>query len=335
MQSSENVKVQKKVLWRTLIVGAACLTALGTAGAGEYASGTYTNQAGSRDYNVWIPTGYDGNPRPAVVLLHGCVVNAEDTASGSRFNELADRKGFFVIYPKESTADNANGCWNFSKSVNQTRDSGEPSIIAGITQSVQAQYNIDLKRTYVGGISAGGLMTAIMAACYPDLYAGAAILSGSMYKAATNLLDTYLGMVFGSVYSPEYRGWEAWQCGGKRSDRMPTLVMHGTDDTTVNVNNAELAIRQAIATNDWADDATDNDSAAYTLGKRETFTVPNGHTYDVDTYYYKNAVLAQKYVIQGMGHAWSGGDTTFPYTDDKGPDATRIMYDFFSVYSKP
>jgi len=38
----------------------------------------------------------------------------------------------------------------------------------------------------------------------------------------------------------------------------------------------------------------------------------------------------QKVAIDGMGHAWSGGDASASYTDARGPNASVLAWQFFS-----
>jgi hypothetical protein len=84
-----------------------------TGTGGQFITGTYTNQAGTRAYKLYIPKGYDGQPLPLVVMLHGCTQSPDDFAAGTRMNALADEQCFFVVYPTQPSGANPSKCWNW------------------------------------------------------------------------------------------------------------------------------------------------------------------------------------------------------------------------------
>src|SRR5258708_30892910 len=117
-------------------------------------------------------------------MLHGCKQTPEEFAAGTRMNQAADELGFIVAYPAQAWRANVERCWNCFRERDQLRERGEPAIIAGITRQVMARYNVDPRRVYIAGLSAGGSMAAVMANTYPQLYAPGGIHSRLPHAAA-------------------------------------------------------------------------------------------------------------------------------------------------------
>ena len=116
---------------------------------------TFTSQAGSRDYRLFVPSCYAGRPLPLLIMLHGCQQTPEDFAGGTAMNEAAEAAGLLVAYPAQTKAANRMNCWNWFQDKHQNRGEGEPAIIAGITREIMKLYAVDTRRVYVAGLSAG------------------------------------------------------------------------------------------------------------------------------------------------------------------------------------
>jgi poly(hydroxyalkanoate) depolymerase family esterase len=286
-------------------------------------SGNYTNAAGTRSYQGYVPSTYRaGTPVPLVVVLHGCTESADAIRSLTQFDKLAEANNFIVVYPEQPQSANYLHCWNWFLPTDMQRGSGEPSIIAGITQWVQQHYSVDPKRTFVTGFSAGGAMTAIMGATYPDLYGAIGIGSGLQYG--------------GPYIDPAKAGEQAYRAMGAQARVVPTLIFHGGKDTTVPVVSADQLMRQWQTTADWADDGASNSSipTAPTTTRHEQ--VQNGQPYTVSDYLDGHGKeLAQYWLVPDMNHAWSGGCMCAQYSDPSGPDESRAMYDFFVHHPMP
>lgn len=280
---------------------------------GEFISGSYTNQAGTRPYKLYIPTGYAGKPLPMIVMLHGCTQTAEDFAAGTRMNALAEERQCFVLYPAQTRAANRSRCWNWFKRGDQRRGKGEPAIIAGMTREVLSRYGCDARKLYVAGLSAGGAMAAVMGAAYPDVYAAVGIHSGLAVGSAHDVPSAFAAM---RGTPPSSTGGAA---PGHTSFAVPLIVFHGDRDTTVHPSNSEQVILESA----------DCNGAANTVSV-ERGQVPGGHAYTRTVHRDPTGrVILEHWLVHGAGHAWSGGSTCGSYTDPRGPDAARAMIRFF------
>lgn len=305
------------------------------AGTDRFELHQYSNAAGTRSYKLFVPGSYDGaGAWPLIVELHGCGGNADEEARWSRFNEMATQRRMLVVYPEQDPEANGSRCWNWFHPDHQARDAGEPSLIAGITRTVMEQWNVDARRVYVGGISAGGAMATNMAVTYPDLYAAAMIYAGCEYKGTT-----CTGAV--AALPPEVSGELAYQAMGVYARVVPVLVVQGDQDPLVPFPNAELVVQQFLASDDWADDGSNNGSIAREPAHTWSATSPGGRSYSVDEYRDAGGcVLAQRWLIHGMGHQWSGAQPDGSardalFTDPLGPDITSVAADFFLTHPMP
>jgi poly(hydroxyalkanoate) depolymerase family esterase len=281
----------------------------------RFIEGTYSNPAGSRAYRLFIPSRYQGQPLPLVVMLHGCTQSPDDFAAGTRMNFIAEEQTCFVVYPAQRSDANQSKCWNWFRTADQQRGRGEPSLIAGITRQIMRDYSVDPKRVYVGGLSAGAAAAAIMGATYNDLYAAVGIHSGLACGAATDMPSAFAAMRQG--------GGPGRRVVSNGGPPVPTIVFHGDRDITVHPNNGDQILEQSIRTTSTQKQVHRGQIAG---GHAYTRTIHTGAS---------GRGIFEHWNIHGAGHAWSGGSPAGSYTDPRGPDATREMLRFFLEQSLP
>src|SRR5229473_1884187 len=119
-----------------------------TLSEGSWTAGLFRSTYGCLAYRVHVPPGYNGQPVPLLVMLHGCGQNPEDFAAATRMNALADEHTFLVLYPAQSAAANRNHCWNWFEATHQQRDQAEPALLAGVTRRIIRRYAVDPARVY-------------------------------------------------------------------------------------------------------------------------------------------------------------------------------------------
>ncbi|KZE11040.1 PHB depolymerase family esterase [Priestia aryabhattai] len=307
------------------------LGAVSSSAAGSFTSKTYNG----RTYKLYVPSSYQGGAAlPLVVMLHGCTQDPDQFAAGTQMNALAETEKFFVLYPEQPSSANSNKCWNWFDTAHQSRGSGEPALIAGMVNQIKSSYSIDADQVFVGGLSAGAAMSVIMGATYPDIFAAISVGAGLEYKAATSVTGAYTAMSSGGP-NPIQQGDLAYSAMGEHKRVVPVILFHGTADYTVAPINAHQILSQWAQTNDRASDGLDNNNIDDTADQTLPGTVSGGRSYT--QYIYKDTAgktVMEKYMIEGMGHAWSGGSTSGSYTDPKGPNATKLSWNFFKNHPK-
>jgi poly(hydroxyalkanoate) depolymerase family esterase len=285
---------------------------------GRFLSKSFRSQAGSRNYKLYVPSQYRGQPLPLIVMLHGCTQSPDDFAAGTRMNLRAEEYNCFVAYPEQSASANVSKCWNWFRPGDQIRGQGEPALIAGLTRQVMSDYSVDEERIYAAGLSAGGAAAAVLAAAYPDLYAAIGVHSGLACGVARDVPSAFAA-TRQSQPGARRRSDNNLSGGGGYSRIVPAIVFHGDQDTTVHPNNGDQVIAQLR-------EVLDTDVKATV----ERGRVPGGRAY-TRTVHCDSAdhSIFEQWVIHGAGHAWSGGSPAGSYTDPRGPDATREMLRFF------
>jgi feruloyl esterase len=235
-------------VWRRLQMGA---LGFGSGAGPDFDSGfghlvetrNFGSNPGALRMFSYVPERMPPNPA-LVVVLHGCMQTAAGYDLGVGWSTLADRYGFVLLLPQQVPANNPNNCFNWFLPEDTRRDSGEALSIRQMIGAVIAAHGIDRGRVFVTGLSAGGGMTSVMLATYPELFAGGAIIAGLPYGAASNVNEA-----LESMFVPRARSAREWgdlvRAASRHRGPWPRVsVWHGTADTVVRPDNAEEIVKQ-------------------------------------------------------------------------------------------
>jgi poly(hydroxyalkanoate) depolymerase family esterase len=179
-----------------------------------------------------------------VVVLHGCTQTAGSYDHGAGWSTLADRYGFTLLLPEQQHSNNPKGCFNWFQRGDIQRGRGEALSIRQMVAKMVHDHDIDRRRVFVTGLSAGGAMTSVMLATYPDVFAGGAIVAGLPYGAANNVQEA-----FESMFKCPPRPARAWgdlvRDASRHAGPWPRVsVWHGGADAIVIPSNAGEIIKQ-------------------------------------------------------------------------------------------
>jgi len=181
---------------------------------------------------------------PLVVVLHGCTQNAASYDLGSGWSDLADQHGFAVLFPEQRRANNPNLCFNWFEPADSRRGAGEPLSIVEMMEHMILHHGLDRSRSFVTGLSAGGAMTSVLLATYPDLFAGGAIIAGLPFGSASNIPQA-LERMRGQGSPGDNALAAAIRDASSHRGPWPTVsIWHGSADHVVAPSNADAILNQ-------------------------------------------------------------------------------------------
>ncbi|MCW5908946.1 MAG: PHB depolymerase family esterase [Chitinophagales bacterium] len=294
-----------------------------------FSQGTAITNFGSNpgDVNAWkyVPSNMPSNA-PLVVVMHGCTQSASSYSTETAWNTLAETHKFYVAHIGQKSSNNSSSCFNYWEPGDHNRNQGEGLSIKQVTDYMKANYSIDSSRVFATGLSAGGAMTVVMLAAYPDVFAAGAEMAGLPYKVATSSTGVYtaaLGLV--SKTPAEWGDLVRAQFPGFTGTYPRLAIFHGTNDNTINKNNATELVKQFTNLH-GTDQTADYTNSAF-----------NGNS-SVELKQYKNnsgKVVVEYYSINGMGHGiavdpgscYQQGGTTASYAID-----VNLYSSFWSAY---
>lgn len=284
---------------------------------------------------TYVPPSAGPNP-PLVVYLHGSTQDAVMAARGVRWNELADKKGFIVVYPSQ-----ADMTWNWGQTTTYGKGVGDLESVYRITRYAQARFKTDPSRTYVLGTSSGAITATMLASTYVEAY-------------------TAVGSIMGSSYNEsDPHGEQGYMAMGENARMVPGFHVHGTADHLFPPPIGLGTDTGWAGTNDRADNGMvdgsvspdpeiDNSHIEAVMAppgtEPQTCPTENNNpclgqdlgyaTYGYQIHRYRQAgdngcVLVEGWLVNGLAHNYVGGDLEGTFVDPTGPDITAAAWDFF------
>lgn len=230
------------ILLALLLAGGVAPAQASTQAALEEVTGFGSNPGALRMFR-YVPAGL-GSGRPLVVAMHGCTQSAAAYDDEPGWVALADRLKFALVLPQQQSANNANSCFNWFQSSDTTRGAGEALSIKQMVDKALGDVGSDPAKVFATGLSAGGVMTSVMLATYPDVFAGGAVVAGIPYGCATSLVDAYSCMNPGKNLTPQQWGDKVRAASSYTGPWPKVSIWHGTADSTVAPSNLTESVDQ-------------------------------------------------------------------------------------------
>jgi len=272
---------------------------------------------------------------PLIVMLHGCQQTATQFAQGSRMNRLAEDKGCAVLYPQQSMSVQAQRCWRwYERSIQQ--GGGETNALAGLIERVCEQHRIDRRRVYACGLSAGAGMAAVLAVNHPELIAAVGLHSGPVFGVGHTPMGALHVMRHGAAAQSdaailgvlERRVAQALPGKPGTMPFMPAILIQGDDDPVVRPINQQQLTRQWLTLNGLPD------GPATRVAMKPAGRGGRRNAHAIHDYLVGRKVVLRVVRIAGLGHAWSGGDPTLRFNAEAGPEASRMLLEFFGKHRR-
>jgi poly(hydroxyalkanoate) depolymerase family esterase len=285
---------------------------------GKWLSGHAPNETGQRmSYWLYLPNNLPEKGMPLVVMLHGCQQTATQFAQGTRMNLHAEKVGCAVLYPQQLVSSHPHRCWKWYERATQDGGGDVPTIV-GIINKVLTHCDIDRSRIYAAGISAGAGMANILALNHPDLFAAVGLHSGPVFGAGHSTLGALSVMKSGAV------GLRADTAAHEILQRhpqfpgMPAILLQGESDNVVKSVNQIQLTRQSLLLNRLSGPAKITHKGRYRL----------------HDYYQGRKLMLRVAQVDKLEHAWSGGDPSLAFNDRSGPNASKMMLEFFARHRR-
>ena len=301
--------------------------------AGRFPLPGATGQTAAQGMQFWLylpdPVAEDSarDGWPLVVMLHGCHQTATQFAQGTRMNHMAEDKGYAVLYPQQPVSVQAQRCWRWYDRATQ-EGGGDTHVLAALIGSVCDQHAIDRRRIYACGLSAGAGIAAILALNHPELIAAVALHSGPVFGAGHSPVSALHVMRHGAAAQADAAIAGLLRRHAMPAVPMPALLIQGEDDRVVHPVNQQQLARQWLQLNGLPA------GPATRVALKPAGRGGGRNAHAIHDYLVGRKVVLRVTRIAGLGHAWSGGDPALAFNAGAGPDASRMVLDFFRTHRR-
>jgi poly(hydroxyalkanoate) depolymerase family esterase len=275
----------------------------------QWTTGIASGAFGIRRYRLYTPLNLLRKERlPLVVMLHGCAQDAQAFAVSTKMNRIAQVERFMVLYPEQDRLSNLQNCWNWYDTRSGRAQREAKSIVSAVEQ-ICLTTPVDPQRMALVGISAGASMASMLAVSLPQRFQAVVMHSGvgpGLASSSATVLSAMRGRRVAVPLAPLGSGLH-----------LPALlVIHGSADPIVAASNGAQVAQL------WADREGGHAGQSRIVQRGKRFATM------VTDYRNRRQIVATLCIVNGLGHAWSGGASGLSYSDPKGPDASRMAWTF-------
>ena len=282
-----------------------------------------------RKYVVHLPSNYNPAEKlPLVMVLHGCLEQGggqlpfiETIEHDSKFDEVADRERFIVVYPQHKLdviQPSVPFCWEWWRDDNIHEGRGEVADLAEIVKEVRHDYQVDPNRIHIAGLSSGAGMTVAALVAYSEIFASGSPTAGTPYSETA--LNFQLHM-----YKPVEEIARAMTAEmGPHKRPVPIFIIQSEDDQVVNFH--------------YAENIRDSWGKAFGVDTQQPISSPkSGVTEGTPWTHAKygqgpdGSTVVETLFLNGLNHGWYGGGKgrfAFP----SAPDTAQLAWEFFKAH---
>jgi poly(hydroxyalkanoate) depolymerase family esterase len=234
------------------------------------------------------------------------------------------------VFAEQPSSNNVSSCFNWFQAGDIARGQGEALSIKQMVDAMKAAHGSDPARVFVTGMSAGGFMTEVMMATYPDVFAGGAVNAGGPYACATSLLATTACQQGNVARTPQQWGDLVRNAFPGHAGPFPRLVaFHGSSDFTVAAADLQQSVDQ------WSNvlgiDGVADLSETFRTSTHRVFRDASGRA------------MIETFLLAGVGHALSvdpgtgvdQGGATGAFSEDHDIYSSFYAAQFFGLTNAP